>query len=438
MKRATGMISILVLSLSCSYAVEPANDADIPSALCDYVNGSDSAFSWKLVDERKTQSGSVYEVELISQRWQQTTWKHALYIYEPKTIPFPRQVLLFVTGGSTGSKPGSADIKTGAQLANLCGARVAMLYQVPNQPLMGGRKEDDLISETWLRFLETGDANWPLLFPMVKSAVKAMDAVQDIATSRWKQPVDGFVITGASKRGWTSWLAPVADQRIIATAPIVIDTLNFQSQIRHQLETWGEFSEQIVDYTSKGLIKQEREAPREIQLRLMMDPYTYRNRLTLPKLLINGTNDRYWVLDATRFYWHDLKGPKYVLQVPNAGHSLKGGRDSAFSTLAAFFRQLARGARLPVIKWVHSEAGTDLLLTISSSLSPRAARLWSARSASKDFRDAEWQAQTLELLEGTAVGRVAKPKRGHVALFGELQFEFEGLPYVLSTLIRRE
>ena len=62
----------------------------------------------------------------------------------------------------------------------------------------------------------------------------------------------------------------------------------------------------------------------------MVDPYTYRDRLTKPKLLINGTNDRYWTLDALDLYWDELKGPKYVVELPNAGHGLKVNRDWAF------------------------------------------------------------------------------------------------------------
>ena len=370
-------------------ADEESPDYPIPSALDDYVSRSEDTFAWKLRQKRPCEEGTLYDIDLTSQTWHRIVWQHVLRIHEPSKLDHPRHVLLFVTGGSNGRRPGDKDAQMGFQLANLAGARVATLHQVPNQPLFDGRSEDDLITETWLRYLETGDATWPLLFPMVKSAVKAMDAVEAVARSEWNGTVEGFVITGGSKRGWTSWLTPATDNRVIATAPMVIDVLNFRPQMKHQLDTWGEYSEQIRDYTSKGLIKEGDETPREVQLRRMMDPYGYRSRLALPKLLINGTNDPYWVVDAMKLYWHDLPGAKYVLQVPNAGHGLEGGRESAFGTLAAFFRHAAAGTEPPKLAWTNSQEDDRLSLTVESSSQPKTARIWVAHSESKDFSTIE-------------------------------------------------
>jgi len=40
--------------------------------------------------------------------------------------------------------------------------------------------------------------------------------------------IENFLVSGASKRGWTAWLVGCVDKRAIAIAPIVMDMLNFQ------------------------------------------------------------------------------------------------------------------------------------------------------------------------------------------------------------------
>ncbi len=419
-------------------AGEPAKTEDeVLPALDDYVSRPDDSFAWRVRDRLERPQGRVYRIELTSQQWKGNLWKHSLHLHEPKTVTCSNHVLLFITGGSTGREPGEDSYQLGLQLAQSTGVRVAILHQVPNQPLLGNRKEDDLISETWLHYLRTGDAEWPLLFPMVKSAVRAMDALQALARQEWKVELSGFVVTGASKRGWTSWLTAAADRRVVAVAPIVIDVLNFKPQMQRQLDSWGAFSEQIADYAHKGLLKTKDESEREALLRRMMDPYSYRQRLTLPKLIISGTNDRYWVVDATQLYWDGLVGPKYVLKLPNAGHGLDGGRFLALSTLAVFFRQAVVHTPLPQLRWSQADSGADIQLAIEASVAPKAGRLWLAHSDSKDFRPSTWRSQPLEFDGGKYVGKVARPERGYVAWFGELQYELGGLPYSLTTLVWR-
>lgn len=435
--------SLCVLLASAVWAQSPKEEPPVPTALQEFVARPDDSFAWKLVDKQESGGARVFDVELTSQTWQDMTWKHDLLVFEPAQMKHPDHVLLFITGGSNKNKPKPDDRLLGATLASLAGTRVALLFQVPNQPLLGGRVEDDLITDTFLFYLATKDARWPLLFPMVKSAVKAMTCVEQLAAQEWKTPVKGFVITGASKRGWTTWLTAVCDQRVRGIAPIVIDTLNMPKQMDYQFETWGKYSEQIDDYERKGLIRKLKDDAEIEPLWRWVDPYTYRRQLTLPKLIINGTNDRYWTVDALNNYWDDLAGSKQIRYVPNAGHNLKGGREGALATLAAFVRHVAADQPLPALKWKHVTDGNSLRLTVETGVPPLEAKLWSAAAPTKDFRESQWTSQPMLSLnmqgpQDRFLGEVPLLPGSHRALFGEILYRIDDLTYSLSTQLRRE
>ena len=67
---------------------------------------------------------------------------------------------------------------------------VAELGTVPNQPLYftdskeEGRSEDNLIAYTRVKYMATRDPNWLVRLAMVKSGVRAMDAMQEFLASR--------------------------------------------------------------------------------------------------------------------------------------------------------------------------------------------------------------------------------------------------------------
>jgi PhoPQ-activated pathogenicity-related protein len=431
-RRGLPGLGTAVLAGALALAGSPRNAR---AGLDEYVKKPDAAFAWAQASNHSTPAGAIKNLKLTSQVWQGITWKHELTVYEPRESTFPDAMLLFITGGNNGSTPSDDDHKRGFGLARLCGARVAVLRQVPNQPLLGDKSEDELIAETFVRYLETKDDNWPLLFPMVKSAVRAMDALQAWTQEQGRPAVTRFVVAGGSKRGWTTWLTGAVDDRVVGIAPMVIVMLNLGKQGANQLKVWGAYSEQIHDYVERGLMEKV-ETPAGANLWRMVDPFTYRDRLAKPKLLINGTNDRYWTQNALDFYWDDLKGPKYLTEIPNAGHGLEVNRDWALTGLGAFFRSTVTGRPLPRLSWdLARGAGAQSTLTIHASPAPQAARIWTAASATRDFRDSRWEPSPLVPGE-TMTRQVLPPASGNIAYFGELEYELDGVPYHLTTTLQ--
>jgi PhoPQ-activated pathogenicity-related protein len=104
--------------------------------------------------------------------------------------------------------------------------------------------------------------------------------------------------------------------------------------------------------------------------------------------------------------------------------------------LAAFSRHQISGRPMPEVSWKHEDRNGKLRLSIAASPKPLGARLWVAQTASKDFRAATWTEQTANVSDGMVVGEVTPPDKGHIALFGEIDYEIEGLKYQLSTQVR--
>jgi PhoPQ-activated pathogenicity-related protein len=122
-----------------------------------------------------------------------------------------------------------------------------------------------------------------------------------------------------------------------------------------QKQIYGEYSEEIQDYVNLE-ISQAIHSEFGRSVVQMIDPYSYRNKLTMPKLIIMGTNDPYWTVDAVKHYINEIPGHNLLHYVPNAGHGL-GDKVQAFGVLGAFFTHMLYKLDYPVCEWNLVEKG---------------------------------------------------------------------------------
>lgn len=395
--------------------------------ILDYVAAEDDSFAWSVATERP----ELVSLDLTSQTWQGIPWTHQVSIHLPRTVTFPDTCVLYITGGNF--RPEQPEALLLSALAQRLGMPVAILWGIPNQPLFDGLTEDALIAHTFVQATVTGDESWPLLFPMAKAVSRAMDAITAYGEQAWDRVVDRYITTGASKRGWTTWFSAVVDPRVIAIAPMVYDNLDLAAQMRHQIALWGEPSPSIHDYTELDLVNYlQTDAGRH--LGQLVDPYTYRERLTLPKLIINGASDEYWGVDSLNIYRPGLVGEVNQLYLPNSSHGLQD-RVRLVNTLVAFVRAVAGDQPRPEWSWEHDIGAGQLTLQVTAPTATNV-QIWYADSPDGRFVTSTWHSKEMVRNGGIWTGGVPSPQTGRRALFGEATFPSDDLPYTLSTTMR--
>jgi PhoPQ-activated pathogenicity-related protein len=436
--RSIGILGFLLLFLiqNALHAQEIITPA---TALDAYLKNGDTTFEWKVRDSFELEGVKGYNLNLTSQKWRDMTWRHQLTILVPAQVQHDG-ALLFITGGSNkNEQPNWKNHDDGlvvslAKMAETNKAIVTILRQTPNQPLFNGLTEDEIISYTLHHFKQDKDYSWPLLFPMVKSAVRGMDAVQAFAKQNLNHTLNRFVVTGASKRGWTTWLTGSQDKRVAAIGPMVIDVLNMPVNLNYQLEAWGDYSVEIQDYVKLG-IPQSTQSEDGRALNTMIDPYSYRKTLTMPKIIFIGTNDPYWPVDAIKNYYDSIPGKNLIHYVPNAGHDLGDGKQS-LNALSAFLGTTLQNKAYPECAWTFSKKGKEIALRVKASEDKLLdAILWTANSEDRDFRNETFSSKSLGKKQIQEV-KVTQPlpASGYRAFYLDLKYQsVNGQPYTVST-----
>jgi PhoPQ-activated pathogenicity-related protein len=446
-RRSIAAFGLFWLALAATPAVPSAEPAASgKTALDTYIAQADPTYAWQLVHAIPGDGYTTFVVDLKSQSWRaapevdRPVWQHWLVIVKPDLVKHDTAYLRIGSGRNGTPPPGKPSPQT-VHLATSTHTVVADLGMVPNQPLVldgdgKPRSEDDLIAYCQIKYMDTGDATWLPRLPMVKSAVRAMDAVTELLASDQggKTAIKKFVVAGGSKRGWTTWLTGAVDPRVAAIIPVVIDVINVRACKINHYSAYGFWAPAVGDYT-RHKVHERLDTPPYAELLKIVDPYSYRDRLTLPKFVVNSAGDQYFPPDSSKFYFDDLPGIKYLRYVPNTNHSLAGS--DALESMQAFYQALLKGARLPQFSWKIQPDGS---IRVQTGDRPVEVNLWQATNPkARDFRLASlgpaYRKSALPSQgEGVYVAKVDRPTQGWTAFFVELVFDSgEKAPYKFTT-----
>ncbi|KAA3660087.1 MAG: PhoPQ-activated pathogenicity-like protein PqaA type [Calditrichaeota bacterium] len=441
---------IFFLLVGCGSAESGAANTGGSSPLDHYVAKPDASFKYELRNTIEGDGYKIHVVHMVSGQWLTTAevkdpvWWHWVTIVVPDSLASDTS-LLFIMGGSRKNQMPNKAEESFVKIALATGSVVTALHNVPNQPIefvgdsYGPRSEDEIIAYAWRQYLEAGAteeaSRWLPRLPMTNAAVRTMDVVAELSPKLTGRQIDKFVVAGGSKRGWTTWTTAIADNRVVAIMPIVIDMLNLIPSFEHHWQVYGFWAPAVGDYVSEGIMEWQHSTEYQ-KLTEVVEPYNFRDRITIPKLLINASGDQFFLPDSWQFYWQDLQGEKHIRYVPNANHSLR--RTDAIETVAAFHHAIINDKTRPDFDWTVKDG--VLHLKTNANQPPISITLWQATNPdARDFRvrtiGRNWTSSEVALREdGQYTIQVDAPENGWTAFLAELTFPgLKDIPLKFST-----
>ena len=417
------------------------------TSMSDYIESTKNEFSYDIQEVIYEENWTGYHIKMISGEWldskkvDQVEWWHYVDIIIPKQTTSSTGIM-FIDGGEKSEDYFRIDaqsirnaIKTQSVIVNIS--------NIPFQPLnflsseQDSFEEDDLIAFAWNKFLKQGakqkDVEWLPRFPMTRAIVRAMDLAQEIILQN-DIVVKDFVVSGASKRGWTAWTTAAVDSRVKAVVPMVIDMLNLVPSFENHYRSYGEFSPAVQEYVNYNI--QDWLGTEEFKVLMSyIEPFSFIDKFTMPKYIINAGSDEFFSTDSWRFYYDKLPGEKIIRYVPNKNHSLDGRYLT--EDLVSYFYRVINDIEIPSLSWNLSDNKLIAELDYDGDYD---VSVWTAKNDNgRDFR--LWEEG--ELWEETSIGKLANNKyelnvssnlKGYKAKMIEFTIDPESeFPLIIST-----
>ena len=417
------------------------------TSMSNYIESTKNEFSYDIQEVIYEENWTGYHIKMISGEWldskkvDQVEWWHYVDIIIPKQTTSSTGIM-FIDGGEKSDDYFRLDaqsienaIKTESVIVNVS--------NIPFQPLnflsseQDSFVEDDLIAFAWNKFLKQGakqeDVEWLPRFPMTRAIVRAMDLAQEIVLQN-DIIVKDFVVSGASKRGWTAWTTAAVDSRVKAVVPMVIDMLNLVPSFENHYRSYGEFSPAVQEYVNYNI--QDWLGTEEFKVLMSyIEPFSFIDKFTMPKYIINAGSDEFFSTDSWRFYYDKLPGEKIIRYVPNKNHSLDGRYLT--EDLVSYFYRVINDIEIPSLSWNLSDNKLIAELDYDGEYD---VSVWTAKNDNgRDFR--LWEEG--ELWEETSIGKLANNKyelnvnynfKGYKATMIEFTIDPESeFPLIIST-----
>jgi PhoPQ-activated pathogenicity-related protein len=446
------------------------------TALDQYIAKPDPAYTWSVL-KLNAFSGPGYTAHVLnmtSQQWltradvDRPIWWHYVTVIIPDKISplYSGKALVYATNGAWDS--GFPDNQAGDTWAIIdvvvpLGCVGAVLFQIPFQPLVftadplqSARGEDDLIAFAWAQFVKNPSRpEWLPRLPMVKAVVKCLDTLQSFLPSVAPSiNVTQFIVGGASKRGWTAWLAgAVRDPRIFAIIPIVMSALNFNINLMHHYRSLGGWSFAFDPYYKLNFTENINTPQIEL-LANVVDPYSYAKRLSLiPKLAVSASGDPFFLPDDDHYWLNNsvMATKTYRMMVPNAEHSLAENVPFLIAGMQGFVAGLLYNDPSPPQPTWKIQSDGSIHFFPGSNGNLTAVTMWSASTISTTRRDFRLVIQgpngkpTLQLVlwkstslapqaDGSYIASMPTPSQGWVGFYIVANYaSYQGFEYSLTT-----
>lgn len=443
----TGYITVLNATALDRYVRKPDNNYSfqVTSNKAFRVKGQNNVTLVDMVSQAWRSSADIYRIynNLITGN-EPAVWRHKMAVALPGAVKggVSSTALLIID-----DSPNTFDfLDQTAQdnlafIADSANSIAAVVTNVPNQPIVftddinTERYGHNAVAYSFEQFLaDPQDEEWPMLLPMTKSVVRAMDTVQTVAANQGVT-IDGFVLVGHNLGGWTAWLTAAADpeRRVSGIVPMGSDLLNFEPATDRHLGAYGLISPALADYDTLGVFGAFGTIQGDLLLEIV-DPIGYAERLTQPKYIINGTNDEFWLPDAAEFYFTGIPGDNALRYLPNEGNDLDGalGSSDVVDEVVRFFNSISEETGRPSISVTYGGGGAQV--TVITSETPASVAIWSATDATPAHRDYRtvgqldgfvptWISAPLNPVQAnTYVGQVTPPGSGWIGYFVEVTF----------------